>query len=47
MFGLKMEEAVQILELNTITQGVGKRAASAMMMDIMKLGLTPEKEMFC
>jgi hypothetical protein len=44
---LRMEEVVQIVELNTITQGVGKRAASAMMMDIMKLGLTPEKEMFC
>jgi hypothetical protein len=36
---LRMEEVVQIVELNTITQGVGKRAASAMMMDIMKLGL--------
>ena len=30
----------------TITQGVGKREASAMMMDIMKLGPMPEKEMF-
>jgi hypothetical protein len=42
---LKMEEIAQIVGPNTITPAVGKKEKSSMMMDIMKLDLTPEKEM--